>query len=1394
MKKLVWVALVVMMILTGLSGLRAQTLIDNYRFDTWEDATAWIDITGVDSALVTPPESGWITSGGLSSQLTDIGFTFSFAGTDYTTFGTNLMGAMRLGARIVGVQSGSTILSTTSTLPKVDGLGVRGMVDSTCYIRCATVGTAGNRVLVVEYRLGIYQHDSTYVSWQTQLHEATGEVWLVYGPSEGTSQLPTTQPGLAKSYSDMLFLDMANHLVQRLSSTPVPVNAAGTWPEEGRCYIFTPDSTACPVPPMVTALSSDPDSTVLGWAAGDGASWRLCIPALDLDMVTTDTAVLLSGINPTTVYNGTIQTVCDADTSLRVRTFTFTTGCGTVYLLPWSDNFQLAASNDCWPKPYKASGNRWQRQTASNNSYMRTGYSTVASTVYNEWLITPPVELPDAEGITMSWDYKCEQYNNVAPKVRVRLLVCDTTDAVDTTAAWVTLDTIEDYEQAFQPHYLLLDAYAGHRVRVAFQRYGSGGKYAYVDNVGIDVLAAPSVALQVPGNVNADDTTVVVAQLAAGVLSNPQWQWVSAMEARGEAVIVSADDTLRIVYLSAGVDTVSVTLTSDYGTATATTSYSVCGQITAFPWREGFEHGFTCWEMPTSGPNVWDLRTTGAHSGQRVACATMHDVYNPFDTLVSQPIVVPTDAHGLMLLWWMKRDNSSSTNMNYRHLLIKALTETNPVWATADTLFYINGAGFSTSYQQYTVDLEPLAGQTIRLAWTGSSYESGKYIYIDDIVIRYTRDPVGSLATSAARVYEGDTVTATVTLTEGDTVGLSYQWESTMATLGMANIIGGGPQVSIAYSGVGIDTVVVTVSNTYGSFTDTAIVRVCPVQDSLPWVVDFANDFPCWQGLEGAFEVNSNGYLDFIGFGPTTVASPSVYVPDDGNVVLEYDCAYSFFYGSMQVMVTTDMITFDTLGVFPFVTGTHPSTRIPLNAYAGQHIRLVFKATGEFLHYYLFNVSVRYSFEPEVSLTVDDGYFPGTPMALTAHLMEGDTTGITYSFTSAKAQNGEATLQQNGSPQATLTCYTGGPDTVSVMVTNAYGTDSVWTVVNVKPCDTVDALQWVEDFSNYYTCWWQPEGSQWTLPDDPNYTMAVAVNVWTPTDSWLVSRAITLPALPVNGNDELLLCWDATSQLNDTHSYCVMITTAPDYRDLSTYDTLIAIDTVLPDITVGWSTTRVPLSAYAGQTVRVAFRYTTEAWEPNGQFPGVLEIDNIRIIDTTAPIMPPPIPPTPDTVWRTVTVTANVSNVCETYGSGVYVDSSMVEIGYTMADTTTVGGHWEFFGWSDGASESPRSILVISDTTITALFLWVADSTEGISEPQTPNSELLIYPNPATGTVTVVSGGPAEVSILDAQGRAILTQSIKQSDNRAITFDISHLTRGVYFVRINGLVKKLIVN
>jgi hypothetical protein len=176
----------------------------------------------------------------------------------------------------------------------------------------------------------------------------------------------------------------------------------------------------------------------------------------------------------------------------------------------------------------------------------------------------------------------------------------------------------------------------------------------------------------------------------------------------------------------------------------------------------------------------------------------------------------------------------------------------------------------------------------------------------------------------------------------------------------------------------------------------------------------------------------------------------------------------------------------------------------------------------------------------------------------------------------------------------------------------------------------------------------------------------------------------------------------------------------------------------------------------------------------------------------STPGIPDTIPVIPDTVWRTVTVSTNATGVAEPYGSGIYADSSTVEIGYHLADTTTVGGHWQFLGWNDGGTGNPRDILVTSDTAIVALFEWVADSTDGIGEIENSKLKIEIYPNPANTTVTVETDQPSTLTLTDATGRECGQWEVASGK---MTLDISPFSPGVYFVRLSTTptIRKLII-
>lgn len=149
----------------------------------------------------------------------------------------------------------------------------------------------------------------------------------------------------------------------------------------------------------------------------------------------------------------------------------------------------------------------------------------------------------------------------------------------------------------------------------------------------------------------------------------------------------------------------------------------------------------------------------------------------------------------------------------------------------------------------------------------------------------------------------------------------------------------------------------------------------------------------------------------------------------------------------------------------------------------------------------------------------------------------------------------------------------------------------------------------------------------------------------------------------------------------------------------------------------------------------------------------------------------------------TVSITANVEGVAELYGTGQYRDGDTVEIGYSMLDTTTEGGHWQFLGWSDGPTETPRSIVVTSDTTIIALFEWVSDSV-GIDETENREPGIVIYPNPTFGRMTIASIEVIVAATLtDLTGRCAQVRLTPEGTNQ-YTLDLTPLPQSTYFLTL----------
>lgn len=330
-------------------------------------------------------------------------------------------------------------------------------------------------------------------------------------------------------------------------------------------------------------------------------------------------------------------------------------------------------------------------------------------------------------------------------------------------------------------------------------------------------------------------------------------------------------------------------------------------------------------------------------------------------------------------------------------------------------------------------------------------------------------------------------------------------------------------------------------------------------------------------------------------------------------------------------------------------------------------------------------------------------------------------------------------------------------------------------------------------------------------------------------DNWLFSPGYALPA-----SQPMYLKWYAKGQAETDYAenYTVYISTTG--TNPAAFTTVLYSGTT----TNQWQQQGVNLSAYAGDTVHIAFRHhnTTDMF--------YLLIDDVEISASA----PQPtqytltvtsnnpawgtvsgggtynsgataiLTATPSTGYRfvrwndnntqnprTVTVTANATYTATfeaipptTYtitvlsnndAWGTVSGGGTYNSGATATLTASPKNGYRFKQWNDGNTQNPRTVTVTGNKTYIATF----ESNVGIDETETATPTL--YPNPATSVVSIQGiEGNAVVTVTDITGRQVAQFETSDSKHQ---FDVSQLARGSYFVRIatNGdtTIHKLIV-
>jgi hypothetical protein len=322
-----------------------------------------------------------------------IGFTFNYNGTNYTNFSLNANGFIAMGAT---VSNSYTAISTGASNNVIAALNRDLQGTATGEIRYETIGTAPNRVLVIQWT-DFASYSSTGsgagddFDFQIRLFETTNEIRIVYGNFVKNATSRTVQVGLRGNSNT----DFNN----RTTTTNWASSAAGTTngatmtlsttvlPSSGLTYIWSVPTPCSGTPPTQTA-SVSPTSACVGspislsvppvsalnityqwqYSTDGGSTWNNITGATSANSTTSMPAV-------SAVFRCLVTCTNSAQTTPSTTTSAVSpTGAPTYATLPYTQNFEATwQSSACVTAPIAEDrpDNSWVNTPSSGNQSWR---------------------------------------------------------------------------------------------------------------------------------------------------------------------------------------------------------------------------------------------------------------------------------------------------------------------------------------------------------------------------------------------------------------------------------------------------------------------------------------------------------------------------------------------------------------------------------------------------------------------------------------------------------------------------------------------------------------------------------------------------------------------------------------------------------------------------------------------------------------------------------------------------------------------------------------------------------------------------------------------------------------------------------------------------------------
>ena len=293
------------------------------------------------------------------SAVTNIGFTFNYAGVSYTQFSANANGLVRLGGTVVTGQWTNSAANANTASPAImpywDDLST-GSAAGGGKVHYLLTGSAPNQKLIIEWFVTVPRATggAANAKFQCVLNEGSNVIEFIYGAGMvvNTAKSGATV-GLATATTAYNTVDVVTNT--NSTSTFTTTNTAAI--ASGTIYTWTPPSCAAPSGFVSSAITTN--SATIAWnAASPVPSTGYEYYYSDVNTAPTGAGTPinaltanLAGLNAATTYYVWLRSDCGGTFSAWNGPFTFTTLC--VSVTDFVQDFEAttgAAFPVCWAK------------------------------------------------------------------------------------------------------------------------------------------------------------------------------------------------------------------------------------------------------------------------------------------------------------------------------------------------------------------------------------------------------------------------------------------------------------------------------------------------------------------------------------------------------------------------------------------------------------------------------------------------------------------------------------------------------------------------------------------------------------------------------------------------------------------------------------------------------------------------------------------------------------------------------------------------------------------------------------------------------------------------------------------------------------------------------------